>query len=72
MSRRGGGRNRVFRGDEETAGIVNTGRIFFFIVIMTCQWNLDGRRKALVALFLRLDLEPSWTEIAAFLRYRLK
>lgn len=71
ISRGRGGKNRVLRGDEEKAGLANTGRIFFFIVIMTWQWNLEGR-KALVAPFLLWDLETPWTEIVAFLRFKLK
>lgn len=41
----------MFIGDEEKGHPVNTGRIFPFILIMTYQWTLEGRREALVAFF---------------------
>lgn len=50
----------VQKGSGERGRPINTHRIFLFILIMTCQWNLEGRRekKALVvARFLSFDLE---------------
>lgn len=49
----------VQRGWGERVHPINTGRIFLFIIIMTCQWNLVGKRKAVVAHFLCLVLETA-------------